>query len=271
MALKKFTIGEMFSVTQPWVEAENPERLLLESLPGMASLMRFVELAHAGLIASQSRAESARLAALTGELGALQGRHATLARFGAGILTAYRGLHGGTDAGASLDRLAGVLFPDGLMVVRAGYLDSGGRAMVRAGILTAEHRALLATIPVQGGTLLDWLDEWNQVALRMGELANRRATPTESATERRDTRKARNHWIRVVHTVRGVIELEVPARPELQRILERIDNIDADVENRIRRASNASGNGSEGGTDDPDGAVDDANDAAIPEDELTAA
>lgn len=102
MALKKFTIGEMFSVTQPWVAAGNPERLLLESLPGMASLMRFVELAHGGLIASQSRAEAARLAALTGELGALQGRHATHARFGAGILTAYRGLHGGTDAGASL-------------------------------------------------------------------------------------------------------------------------------------------------------------------------
>ncbi len=69
MALKKFTIGEMFSVTQPWVEAGNPERLLLESLPGMASLMRFVELAHGGLIASQSRAEAARLAALTGEFG----------------------------------------------------------------------------------------------------------------------------------------------------------------------------------------------------------
>ena len=68
------------------------------------------------------------------------------------------------DTVGSRDELYLLLFPDGLQVVQASYRGSAGLPM-------------RASIPVQGGTLRDWVTEWNQLGERLGTLTNERALP----------------------------------------------------------------------------------------------
>ncbi len=252
MALKKFTTGEMLNATDPWVRAGDLERAVLDSVVTTAPLMRLVELAHAGLIAAQRGLDIARSASLRDDLGLTDQRHDMLARVVSAILTGHRMYHQGTPLGVLLDALYLLLFPDGLQVIQAGYRDSAGRAQMREALLTEEQLALLASVPVQGGTLRDWVSEWNQLGERLGTLANERATPLASEVEQPLRAEARNHWIRVVHTVLGVIELEVKTRPELQRILDRIATIDAEVERRSRAGGGEPTDGDDGLDDGPD-------------------
>lgn len=256
MALKKFTNGEMLNATAPWVRPGEPERVLLDSVLSTAPLMRLVELAHAGLIAAQRDQEAARSASLRDDLGQTDTRHDMLARVVSAILQGHCLYHQGTPLGALLDALYLLLFPDGLQVVRAGYRDSAGRAQLREALLTEEQRALLASIPVQGGTLRDWVIEWNQLGERLGALSNERATPLASDIERPLNVEARNRWIRVVHTVLGVLALEAEDRPELQRILDRIAAIDAEVERRSRAGSGGPADGDDDLDDGPDDDLD---------------
>ena len=236
MALRNFTVGEMLSVTEPWVQPGHPERVLLDTVAATAALMRFIVQLHGELIGSQSGVDAARLAGLTGELGQLDGRHDILAKAVAAVLAAYRLYHQGAPIGAVLDALEQALFPDGLQVVRASYRDSAGRGRMRATLLTDEQRMLLSNIPVQGGTLLDWINEWNQVAERIGALSNERDTPASDDAERPVSNDVRNRWIRTVRTVLDVLTLEAQERPELRRIIDRVAQIEA-VADRRRRAS----------------------------------
>jgi hypothetical protein len=251
--MRNFTVGEMLSVTEPWVQPGHPERVLLDNVAATAALMRFIVQLHGELIGSQSGVDAARVAGLTGELGLLDGRHDILAKAVSGVLAAYRLYHQGGPLGALLDALDQALFPDGLQIVRASYRDSAGRATLRATLLTGEQSALLSSIPVQGGTLLDWINEWNQVAERIGALSNERDTPASAAAERPVSNEVRNRWIRTVRTVLDVLTLEAQERPELQRIINRVAQIEAVVDRR-RRASRGDAPGDADGqpTDDID-------------------
>jgi hypothetical protein len=251
MALRNFTAGEMLSVTEPWVQPGHPERVLLDTVAATAALMRFIVQLHGELIGSQSGVDAMRIASLTGELGQLNERHDILAKATSGMLTAHRLYHQGAPMGAVLDALEQALFPDGLQIVRASYRDSAGRARMRAALLTDDQRALLASIPVQGATLLDWINEWNQVAERMGAAANERDTPARDAAELRVQREARNRWIRTVRTVLDVLALEVQDRPELQRILDRVAEIEAAADRRRAARGEPPGDEVEDGPEEP--------------------
>lgn len=250
MSLRRFTIAEMISVTRPWVELGNAERLVLESMAGSAGLLRFIEAAHAALLASLSDADAEQLGVLLDALGLSNLRHDDLARIIFYIMQAHQFLHRGKpEARAILDAQT-VMFPDGLQVVRVSYRESAGRAEMRSSQLTEERRALLASIPVQGATLLDLMTEWNQVGTHLGTIQDQRATPSASAGERPNGRQVRDRWVRVVRAVMGALELEATERPEAQRILDRIANIQTEVGRRLRAGSGTPDEGGEDGEDE---------------------
>jgi hypothetical protein len=251
MAMRTLTVGEMLSVTEPWVQPGHAERVLLDTVAAAAALMRFIVQLHGELIGSQSGADAARIAVLTGELGQLDDRHDILAKASSGVLTAHRLYNQGAPIGEMLDALDQALFPDGLQIVRASYRDSAGRARMRATLLTDDQRALLSSIPVIGGTLLDWINEWNLIAERIGALSNERDTPARDSADVRVHREARNRWIRTVRTVLDVLALEVQERPELQRILDRVVEIEAAADRRRAARGGPSGDDGEGGPEDP--------------------
>lgn len=254
MSLRRFTNAEMISVTRPWVESGNAERLVLQSMPGSAGLLPFAESAHSVLLASLSDAEAERLGVLLDALGLSNLRHDDLARIIFYTMHAHQYLHRGKpEARAILDTQT-VMFPDGLQIVHASYRESAGRAEVRNSQLTPERQAILASIPVQGGTLLDLMTEWNQVGTHLGTIQDQRATPSASAGERPNGRQARDRWVRAVRAVMTALALEATEHPEAQRILDRIANIQIEVRRRLRAGSGTPG---EGGEDDEDGEGDD--------------
>lgn len=255
MSFRRFTLEEMLSTTTPWVTDGNAERLTLESLASTAGAMRFIESAHADLLAVLTDGERARLGLLRDGIGLKNLRHDTLARIIWHCLFAHEHLHGDTPAGQAVADVRAVLFPDDLKVVHASYRETAGRAAVRAAMLTSERNLVLANIPVQGSNLLVLTLEWNQVGVEMGEMQDQRVTPGVSASERVTRRQARDRWIRAINNVISALRFEVEDRPEAELILGRIAGIQAEVRRR-RRA----GNGAPEGEDDLDGGPDEGDD-----------
>jgi len=255
MTLRRYSIGEMASVTQPWVEPGNSERVLLESLPSAAGLVRFAEAAHGQVIASQTDAEAERRGVLLDGLETSNVRHDDVARAIFHYTQAPQYQHRGTPEERAFVDLQSVLFPDGLKIIQASYRDSAAHAEVRITKLTPARIALLTSVPVRGGgTLLDLVNEWNLVAAQMGKLQNDRVTPVEAASERLRFTKVRDRWVRVVKNVLGVLALEADERPDAQRILERVANIQTAVRRRLRAGSDAPANdGDPDGDDDAPG------------------
>jgi hypothetical protein len=253
MALRRFLTGEMVTVTYPWVTVGHPERLLLESIPGAAGLIPLAELIHGDLLGSHSDVEGEFLAVLGDTLSMLNLQHDDLARVAWYILLAYRYRHRGAAEARAIEDLHAALFPDGLNIVTASYLETAGQATLRNAALTDARRAVLAGIPMQGGTLLDLVTQWNQVGVDMGNMQNQRATPIANPAARGPLSALRDRWVRVVRAMLDVLELEADRRPEARRVIERVSNIEAEV--RRRRAgsgSNAPGGEDGAGEDIPD-------------------
>jgi hypothetical protein len=247
----------MVSVTQPWVEPGNPERAVLESMPGGAGLVQVSESVHGDVIASQTDPEAERLGALSDSLDTSNVRHDDMARTIWHYGQALQAQHRGASAERDFIDLNAVLFPEGLSIVQASFRDSAAQGAVRDSQLTPERVMLLASVPVHGGgTLLDLVTQWNATAAQLGKLQNDRATPVEAGSERLRFPAVRDRWVRVVKHVLGALALEAPRRPEAQRILERVANIHAAVRRRLRASDAASDEDGEDGEGDEDAPVD---------------
>lgn len=241
MALKYLSTGEMVSLTGSWVEKKHPDRRALQSVPPVAMLLPHVDAAHTTLLASQRDPELERLAGISAMEGEVDGLHDNLAR---GIwygLEAYEYLARDAAQAAQIARLQDMLFPDGLKVVQYSYRETAGQGALLASRMTAAQKALLATLPVQGGTMLDEVHAWLEAAARLGALENERtrlAQPLPAGT----TMRARNQWIRTIQAVRTVIDLEAPESPLIHRLLQRIVDAELAAERRLRGGA---GNGDE--------------------------
>jgi hypothetical protein len=253
MALRKFSMGEMVGVTYPWVTPGHPERVMLEGLPGAAGLIPHAESVHGDLLASRTDTAGDFLSVLGDTLSVFNLQHDDLARVAWYILEAYRYRHRGTPEAVSIENLQAALFPTGLKIVSASYLETAGQAELRRTALTEERRAALAGIPMQGGTLLDVVTQWNQVGVDMGNVQNQRATPIASGEARVSSKVLRDRWVRVVRAVLDVLALEANRRPEARRIIERVDNIRAEVKRRLRAGDGNEEPGDEPGEGAPSG------------------
>jgi hypothetical protein len=261
MALRTFTTGEMVSVTYPWVTAGHPERVLLEAVPGAAGLIPLTVSVHGDLLGSQIDTEAEFLAVLGDTLRMFNLQHDDLARVIWYILLAYHYRHRGTPEAASIEDVQAALYPEGLTIVSASYLETAGQAELRRSMLTDARRAVLSGIPMQGGTLLDSVIQWNQMGVDMGNMQNQRVTPATPAGERVSLRALRDRWVRVVRAMLDVLALEADRRPEARRILERVANIEAAVKRR-RAGSGGDAPANEDGADE--GAPDDEQGALAP-------
>jgi hypothetical protein len=249
MALRKFSTGEMVGVTYPWVTPGHPERVLLEGLPGAVGLLPHAESVHGGLLTIRTDTAGDFLSVLGDTLSVFNLQHDDLARVAWYILEAYRYRHRGTPEAVTIANLQAALFPTGLKIVSASYLETAGQAELRRTALTEERRVVLAGIPMQSGTLLDVVTQWNQVGVDMGNVQNQRATPIAGDEERVSSKVLRDRWVRVVRAVLDVLALEATRHPEARRIIERVDNIRAEVKRRLR----AGAGNEEPGDGAPDG------------------
>jgi hypothetical protein len=250
MSFRGFTTPDMVSVSGPWATEGHPERLALLALSSMAGMVRFVDGVHSDVLAVLTDDERARLGLLTDGLVSRDDRHDNRARVGYYTLVAHQYLHGNTPAGVAIAEVRTVLYPENLNIVRASYRESAGMAAARIAQLTPERTQVLADIPVQGGNLLQVVQEWNRLGLELGDLQNQRVTPLKTPDERLKRRTVRARWIRTVKTMMGSLELEAQDSAGARRILERVAGIQAEVRRRTRASNGNATDGTPPGDDD---------------------
>ncbi|WP_428262957.1 hypothetical protein [Haliangium sp.] len=246
MALNRFTVAEMVSITGPWIERGHPEHEALMTLPAIAASMPQVEAAHRGLIEAQVNPAQVRLDEIRAEQATFDRAHDNLARFLWDQMNSYRHLHGDQPLGRLIADIQARLFPDGLNVVRYSYRETGGQAALVGARLTDEHKAHLATIPVHPtGTLMEKVEAMATAAARIGVLEDERLALIRPANLRTRATKARSRWIRVVNVVRATIELESEIAEILTLMLARLATLEA-----ARRVTRGGGEGTEAPADE---------------------
>lgn len=193
-------------------------RAALEALPATAGLVPTFEQAQARLLTTQlSPAQAdAELTRLSTELAGTDATHDRLAR---GVFLTLEGwIELAADAAerAELEALRDHLFPRGLRIIKASWLETAGSGELLAGRLTAAQLDKLNETRVAGATLKTHVLRWIEAADRLGELLGERsarqhaqnAVPT--AVRPSDVHAARGHWTRTLNALLAVLELTEP-------------------------------------------------------------
>lgn len=239
MAFKRFTRGEMVSLSGPWIDPEHHEHQTLARVPATAALLPRLASAHGALLDTQIPADTTRWDRMRAARAAAYRTHDGLARALWHLLRGYIHLDTVLEdprAGA-LAQLVDLMFPAGLRVVQHSYREIAGRAQLLASALTPARRQVLASLPADKGNVLDAVTAWIDAGRRIGALEDQLLAAPSPAT---GTARARNQWIRVMNTMRTVMENQRERAPELAPVLARLHAIDAQVDRRSRsRASGA--------------------------------
>ena len=223
MALKKLSVREMVKFSGDLLSETSPQRAALETHPEAAILVARLQAAHEGLVAAQPPNDS-EIAELTEEITQLDLRHDALVRAIEGRLTSEIALaeiqSDGGDTHDALRRARGVLFPDGLSVVRRSYIEQAGEAELREARMDEPVESLLRGMQSHDGReLRDVYGQLQEVATQIGALVKRRAELGEQGEKVARTHQARLEWIRVVNALSHVLEmLGVDEGPILGRI-----------------------------------------------------
>ena len=247
MGLRDMTTAAMVSLTGSWVDPAHEDRQALERIPAVEAFLPHVEEAHRGLLETQVDGRAKRLASLSSAQRDLDARHDSLARGIRLILDGLVHLARAPEQAERLRALQELLFPDGLMVVRYSYREEAGYAALLAARLTAADEAALAAIPTPEGSLLALVREWMKAAGEIGALEDERGgTPMPATTSMR----ARGQWIRVMSTLRTLIDTIGTEDPGVLELLHRLDLVSQQATRRPGGDAPPAGDEPEGPDDD---------------------
>jgi hypothetical protein len=218
----------MLGISEPWVKP-GPIRATLEADTLLSALLPSIEKAHHELSTAQRAMGQveARLQEIITELGELDALHDRLAR------ALFYGLEYAINAtddpsrAQACERARTQLQPEGLRIVNVSYLETAGNASMVENRMTPEIRAILASIHVDGTTLLDIAERWISTAKHMGKFVKERAILSgetdDSGVSAAKLRSLRIAWIRAVRALETNIEfsqLDDPARRQLFAVLQ---------------------------------------------------
>ncbi len=270
MALNHLTTAEMASISKPWVTGDHVEQQALLENPASAGLVGEIELIHQQLLDTH-QVISAQYEELKDELNDRDLAFDTLARglwFGLqSAVSLAQSPPSDPERLAALEDLVNQIFPEKLLIVNRSYREEAGQAELLASRLTAEDEALLAEIPLVGGTALDIVREWLAVGARLGALEDERTLLKRATVSAGDARRARNRWIRMVSTLRDVLELTGRESPAIVAVLERVYEVERQADRRAASTGEAradDGDGGDGASDGDAGGSDGLPDAGLP-------
>lgn len=224
MSLSHLKATAMVSLTGPWVTPGHAERQALESTPSVAALFPFIEEAHSGILQAQDMSITDRMAPVVTQIGVTVRRLDSLWRVLHGGLGVHIQLASADDDSARAEALTqaqGQLMPQGLEVIKFSNRDKAGEVTLLVSRVDAGLRTLLDSTSVQGLSLGDLIAKLAATADELGRLEDRRS---EIRMLRRENNmvEARAAWMRMITTVRQVLELAQVSNPILVDILARV-------------------------------------------------
>jgi hypothetical protein len=211
--LKNLSNQAMVAGTKGWVE-QGEVRNALAGIPETAGCLGRMDSAQNGLLRLQViMAASPAVNAMAEQALVLDDRYDRFAK-GIDLIAAGNELLLGPRSAVaeSLAALRTRIFPNGMSITRATYLEEAGEADLVKERLRPEDRELLAKVPTMDGNLSSAMDEWTKTGGELGALVRERTRVADVAAEnqqvsRADALKARNQWIRVVRTILAGLDL----------------------------------------------------------------
>ena len=111
------------------------------------------------------------------------------------------------DQAARLEKLRATLLPEGLSWVTRTYLEEAGNATRVVAQLQPAERALLESIPVGDGSLLDVLTRWSKEGALLADQVRRRDILLEADEKTPDDYETRLNWVRLVSAMMTLLDL----------------------------------------------------------------
>lgn len=212
MSYRNLTTNTMVAITGVWVDPSR-DRPTIEAYPELGGSLTMVERAHDEVIETQQADGVSRemIDNLTEAIFEVDARHDRKARACYKLVEGLAERADDPDEQAYWRAVGEALFPDGLSVVNATYLDqAGGVDKVRSRI-DAAMRAKLDATDIDGESLGETVDDWLEAGAELGELFTRRARLEAEDDGARvtagDVRDARFFWIRAVKNFVGMLEM----------------------------------------------------------------
>lgn len=221
MSLINLTTTEMLNLSSTWIDPTHADHLALIAYPALAAYMTHIEQAHQGVLDIQGSGDGVRLSVVGEQQGELNIEHDDFARAIHYNLRSQALLAPTEVEAQQFIDLDTLLFPEGLSVLNLSYAQTAGYAQLLGARLRPEHEAALAAIPTRFGNLLEHVRAWMAVALDLGKLSHARG---QSGQPRRPTlARTRVAWVRMVNTLRTLIDTLSIDDPVVNDIMTRID------------------------------------------------
>jgi hypothetical protein len=240
----------MVNLSNTWIDPTHADHQALISYPALGAYMTHVRHAHQGVLDIEGSRDEVRLSVIGEQQGELNLEHDDFARAIHYNLRSQALLAPDEATAQQFLDLDALLFPEGLSVINLSYTQTAGYAQLLAARLKPEHEAALEAIPTSFGNLLVHVRAWMAVALELGKLSHARG---QSAPSRRPTlARARMTWVRMVNTLRTLVQTLNIDDPVVNDIMTRID-VAIRVANRRAPANDPA----DDPADDPDGELTD--------------
>ncbi len=207
-ALNYLSAAELLAATASWVATDmtpapgEPIRaaaLLREHAPQASNALVSARLGLQGALAA--REEEPALPDGT----PIDARHDQLGRGIAYGLRAAEELTEDEHRREQLKSVRAALFPTGLRILRASWLEEAGQAQARVANLTADQRTFLGTLSIEGATMLAHVEEMGRLGEALGNLVASNASAEAAAAAARAPKgrmvSAKSKLIRAIRTV----------------------------------------------------------------------
>lgn len=263
MALNRFTTDEMAALTATWTDPDHADHRILARHPFLAALLPELRAAHEDVLTSRPPLE--RIAELQKELQVADRLHDTLLRILWFRLLSEALMARGDEQLAGLIRqVQALILPHGLATTQKTYREQVGHSERVRAQLTEAQRELLQRMGTSDGTLLDVVEQWFEVAQRLGDLTDARSAlqPPVSDQKRSESSRRRSRWIRVIALLRSNAALAEDDE-ELVVLLSRIDKAERQRKQLQARRQAAAEDGDAVADSDPVDPVADGDDGDL--------
>ncbi|MEL6182941.1 MAG: hypothetical protein AAFS10_28555, partial [Myxococcota bacterium] len=198
---------------------------MLESIPTAAAMLPRLARVHSALegVRSGNSEGGQRLLELVSEATETDRLHDRKVRGLYHLLTALSELTEEPMGAARYLDLRDALLPHGLETADLSYHDEADSALYAEQRLTPQQRDMLKRIPLPwGGIAMNEVDAWRETGRRLVQIEHHWATLKRKATGdggSSDLIHARHAWVKVVRTLRQVLELDESPKHIVDSIL----------------------------------------------------
>lgn len=238
MNIRILPLSQMVPLSSAWMNEHKAIFLSIEAIAGVWPLIKKVH--EEALQVRAATRKGATLARMQQELFFIDLRHDRAIHvifYGieAEIAWCYVETEPDLERAERLASLRQAILPDGIAWTQSSYLEESGNAERVISQLDDSARALLATVPIGRGTLLDVVNRWGTLAARLGDLQRRRSLVADAVEAAPNDYATRMNWIRVVNSILSLLELSTAPADAIKTIRQPL--IDAVAAEQRREAT----------------------------------